>query len=68
MTNNTDGSVTLSQEEFAEINEAYQALYDILDCMPSFIGDFFVKHEDYLNMMKWRHQLNGEIFDRSDYE
>jgi hypothetical protein len=68
MKKNTDGSVTLSQEELEEINKAYQALYGIFSDGPSFIGDYFVSHDGYVNCMKWKHQLNGEKFDSSDYE
>lgn len=68
MLKNADGTITLTQEEFEEINEAFQGLYYALNAGPSFIGDYFSSHEDYVNMQKWHHQLNGEKFNEEDYE
>lgn len=68
MKKNPDGSITLTQEEFEEINKAFQGLYTALQAGPAFIGDYFASHEDYVNMAKWYCQLNGEEFNPEDYE
>jgi hypothetical protein len=68
MQNNEDGSVTLTKQEFAKLNKAYQALYEIIDRMPSFLGDYLERKSDYLNIEKWQCLLSRKKFNRKDYE
>jgi len=68
MQNNEDGSVTLTKQEFAKLNKAYQALYEIIGRMPSFLGDYLESKNDYLNIEKWQCLLSGKKFNRKDYE
>jgi hypothetical protein len=46
MKRHKDGRVTLTKEEFAELNQAYQDLYGILTGMPSSIEDIFGKEDE----------------------
>jgi hypothetical protein len=68
MNKNTDGSVTLTVQELDEVNKAYKALYGIIADSPCFLGDYFDEHEDYMNVVKWHCLLNGDEFDRDDWE
>ncbi len=68
MNTNEDGSMTLTKREFAELNKAYQGLFDILTDMPSYIGDFFVDDKETLiAIFRWHEQLQGNTFIKSHY-
>jgi hypothetical protein len=68
MEKHKNGSVTLTKAEFQEVNEAYQKLCDILSQMPSFLGDFCDTRAEYINIVKWEHQLAGREFDPAEFE
>lgn len=68
MQTNEDGNITLSKEEFAKLNKAYQALYKIIDSMPSSIQDYFYNKASWLNVELWQCVLNGKKFNLKDYE
>jgi hypothetical protein len=67
MIRNEDGSAVLSKEELQELNIAYQKVVDILDGMPSFLGDYCKNMDEYANIRKWEDILNGEEFIRSNW-
>lgn len=67
MQKNVDGSVMLTKTEFAKLNKAYQGLYSMLDSISCSVNEYF-ERKDYMNIAKWQCWLNGEEFDRSDYE
>lgn len=68
MRKNEDGNVTLTKREFSELNKAYQKLYDIIGCMPTFLGDYCKNGNEYMRILKWHCQLNGKEFHRQDWE
>ena len=66
MKKNEDGSVLLTKREFAELNKAYQALYDTLVDMPAYMGDF-IEHTTHVAVCKWHEQLQGNKFVKEDW-
>lgn len=67
MKQDNQGNVTLTQNEFKELHEAYQRLCDTLDSFTSSMQDFCRSDNEYLNIRKWECLLNGEEFDYSDW-
>ncbi len=61
MQKHKDGSVKFTQEEIAEITQAYTALHDLIERFPTTMSDFFSR-KSYTLIVKWYEQLQGRAF------
>jgi len=70
MIRHKEGSITLSPKEVKELRTAYNDLYEIIDSMPTSIGDYFGGNStaSMRRVNKWLCWLKGEKFRRADYE
>lgn len=50
---NPDGSVTFTAKEYEQMTDAVDSIFHILNRMPTYVGDFYDDHADYIEVRKW---------------